>query len=223
MREEGWLNDLNGLVYHAGEYHLFAQRWNKCWIHAVSTDLVHWTELPPAFWEDHRFGGGVQSGGAVVDHANTSGLSPDPRTPPMVAFWSGNDNFSTCIAYSLDRGRTWTKYAKNPVLRHPERDPKVFWHEPSKRWVLVLSGGGAYFLFTSTNLLDWTELKRADPPVVRVPGHVPAACRRGCRIDRNGCWCGATVGTRWASSTANASSSRRGNSPAIRDQTSTRR
>ncbi len=70
-REEGWLNDPNGLIYLDGEYHLFAQRWNKCWIHAVSTNLVHWTELRPAFREDHRFGGGVQSGGSVLDRQNS--------------------------------------------------------------------------------------------------------------------------------------------------------
>ena len=169
MREEGWLNDLNGLVYYAGEFHLFAQRWNKCWIHAVSTDLVHWTELQPAFWEDHRFGSGVQSGGAVIDFRNTSGLSPDAKTPPMVAFWAGNDNFSTCISYSLDKGRTWTKYAKNPVLRHPERDPKVFWYEPTKRWVLVLSDNGHYSLFTSPNLLDWTDSKASVPESFECP------------------------------------------------------
>jgi sucrose-6-phosphate hydrolase SacC (GH32 family) len=158
-REEGWLNDPNGLIHLDGEYHLFAQRWNKCWIHAVSPDLVHWTELPPAFWEDKKFGTGVQSGGAVLDAKNTSGLSPDTRTPPLVAFWSGNDNRSQCISYSLDRGRTWTKYAKNPVLVHPERDPMVFWHEPRKRWVMVLYGGGTYHLFSSTNLLEWSKLK----------------------------------------------------------------
>jgi len=170
MREEGWLNDLNGLVHYDGEYHLFNQRWNKCWIHAVSTDLVHWTELPPAFWEDHRFGSGVQSGGAVIDYANTAGLAPDPKTPAMVAFWAGNDNYSTCISYSLDKGRTWTKYARNPVLRHPERDPKVFWHEPSRRWVLILSGpAGAYVLFTSPNLLDWTEQKDQIPQSYECP------------------------------------------------------
>ena len=168
-REEGWLNDVNGLIHLDGEYHLFAQRWNKCWIHAVSTDLVHWTELQPAFWEDHRFGSGVQSGGSVLDRDNTSGLSPDAKTPPLVAFWSGNDNRSQCIAYSLDRGRTWTKYAKNPVLVHPERDPKVFWHGPTRRWVLVLYGASSYFFFTSPNLLDWTELKDSLPDCFECP------------------------------------------------------
>ncbi|MGO9204384.1 MAG: LamG-like jellyroll fold domain-containing protein [Limisphaerales bacterium] len=168
-REEGWLNDPNGLVCLDGEYHLFAQRWNKCWLHALSTNLVHWTELRPAFWEDYRFGGGVQSGGSVLDRQNTSGLAPDPSTPPLVAFWSGSDNRSTCISYSLDKGRTWTKYAKNPVLVHPERDPKVFWHEPSRRWVMLLYGNSSYFLFTSTNLLRWTEQKESIPDSFECP------------------------------------------------------
>ncbi len=172
-REEGWLNDPNGLIYLKGEYHLFAQRWNRCWIHAVSTDLVHWKELQPAFWEDQRFGGGVQSGGAVYDRDNTSGLSHDKKHPPLVAFWAGNDNRSQCLSYSLDQGRTWTKYAQNPVLVHPERDPKVFWHAPSKRWILVLSGEGRYYFFTSTNLLSWTKLPVSLPDCYECPDLFP--------------------------------------------------
>ena len=160
-QEEGWLNDPNGLIYLYGKYHLFAQRWARCWIHAVSTDLIHWTELQPAFWEDYRFGTGVQSGGSVMDWNNTSGLSPDPKRPPWVAFWSGFDNLHTCISYSLDRGRTWTKYRSNPILVHPERDPKVFWYEPAKHWVMLLYGNASYHILTSTNLLQWTE--QSDP------------------------------------------------------------
>lgn len=169
QREEGWLNDPNGLIYLNGEYHLFAQRWNKCWIHAVSKDLVHWTELQPAFWEDHRFGGGVQSGGAVFDQDNTSGLSPDKKRPPLIAFWSGNDNRSQCISYSLDRGRTWTKYAQNPVLSYPERDPKVFWYAPDKQWIMVLYGEGNYHFFASKNLLTWTKLSGVAPDSFECP------------------------------------------------------
>jgi sucrose-6-phosphate hydrolase SacC (GH32 family) len=168
-REEGWMNDPNGLIQAYGEYHLFAQRWAKCWIHAVSNDLVHWTELQPAFWEDHRFGTGVQSGGAVLDKDNTSGLSPDAGTPPLVAFWSGFDNRSQCISYSLDKGRTWTKYRKNPVFVHSERDPKVFWYAPKKRWIMVLSDAGSYVFFSSKNLLDWTELKDPIPDCFECP------------------------------------------------------
>jgi sucrose-6-phosphate hydrolase SacC (GH32 family) len=163
MRQEGWLNDLNGLIYYEGEYHLFAQRWNKCWIHAVSTNLVHWTELEPAFWEE-KLDSGVQSGSCVIDYANTSGLGNDTNNPPMVAFWSRNDNKSQCMSYSLDRGRSWRHYSNNPVLEHPERDPKVFWHSPGARWVMLLYGAQdgerRYHIFTSTNLLSWTDEKR---------------------------------------------------------------
>jgi sucrose-6-phosphate hydrolase SacC (GH32 family) len=162
MRQEGWLNDLNGLIFYEGEYHLFAQRWNKCWIHAVSKDLVHWTELEPAFWEE-QLDSGVQSGTCVVDHANTSGLGPDTNHPPLVAFWSRNDNRTHCLSYSLDRGRTWAHYRDNPVLVHPERDPKVFWHAPTRRWVMFLYGAKEgqrlYHIFTSTNLLSWRDEK----------------------------------------------------------------
>ncbi|MEK7953744.1 autotransporter-associated beta strand repeat-containing protein [Luteolibacter soli] len=156
QRQEGWLNDLNGMLYYEGEYHLFAQRWNKCWIHAVSTDLVHWTELEPAFWEEH-LDSGVQSGSCVIDYGNTSGLATDPAHPAMVAIWSRNDNKSHCISYSLDKGRTWTHYAGNPVLVFPERDPKIFWHAPSNKWVMVMYGSGKYHIFTSPNLLNWTN------------------------------------------------------------------
>ncbi|HEY3779977.1 MAG TPA: glycoside hydrolase family 32 protein [Fimbriimonadaceae bacterium] len=154
--QEGWINDLNGLIYYDGEYHMFAQRWATCWLHAVSKDLVHWTELQPAFWEEAP-GSGVQSGTCVIDYKNSSGLSPDPSNPPMVAFWSRFDNRSQCICYSLDHGRTWTRYAKNPIMIHPERDPKVFWYGPGKHWVMMMYGEGQYHILTSTNLLDWKD------------------------------------------------------------------
>ena len=169
QREEGWLNDVNGLIYLNGEYHLFAQRWARCWIHAVSKDLIHWTEWQPAFWDDHRFGTGVQSGGAVYDRDNTSGLSHDKKHPPLIAFWSGFDNKSQCISYSLDAGRTWTKYAHNPYMLQPERDPKVFWHEPTRQWYMVLSDNGRYDFFTSSNLLEWTKLPHSVPDSYECP------------------------------------------------------
>ncbi len=135
---EGWMNDLNGLVYNQGEYHLFAQRWWSAWLHAVSTDLIHWEELRPAFGKGGRFGG-TQSGGGVVDLNNCSGLG-NGKEPPMIVFWSSTDNLNQCISYSQDRGRTWTKYEKNPVLVHAHRDPNVFWYEPDQKWILILYG-----------------------------------------------------------------------------------
>ncbi|MCW3098047.1 MAG: Beta-fructosidase, levanase/invertase [Chthonomonadaceae bacterium] len=169
MREEGWLNDVNGLIYLNGQYHLFAQRWARCWIHAVSTDLIHWTEVQPAFWDDHRFGTGVQSGGCVYDIDNTSGLSHNKKHPPLIAFWSGFDNRSQCLSYSLDQGHTWTKYAGNPYMIQPERDPKVFWYAPDKRWIMVLSCEGHYDFFTSHNLLNWTKLPTSAPDSYECP------------------------------------------------------
>ncbi|MDT7798728.1 MAG: fructan beta-fructosidase [Actinomycetota bacterium] len=168
QRQEGWLNDLNGLVFYDGEYHLFAQRWNKCWIHAVSRDLVHWTELRPAFFEE-SLGTGVQSGSVVIDYGNTSGLSPDPATPPMVAFWSRNDNRSQCLSYSLDHGRTWRHHPGNPVLSMPERDPKVFWYRPGGHWVMLLYGGGRYHILTSPDLLHWTDTGNPVPDSYECP------------------------------------------------------
>jgi fructan beta-fructosidase len=156
QQQEGWVNDLNGLIYYDGEYHLFAQRWAKCWIHAVSRDLIHWTELAPAFWEE-KAGTGVQSGTCVIDYENTAGLSPDKKNPAMVAFFPRWDNRSQCISYSLDHGRTWKFYEKNPVLVHPERDPKVFWYAPGHHWVMLLSGDNQYHIFTSSNLLSWND------------------------------------------------------------------
>jgi sucrose-6-phosphate hydrolase SacC (GH32 family) len=99
--EEGWINDVNGLTWLDGEYHLFAQRWWSGWLHAVSKDLVHWEELHPAFGKDEK--GGTQSGGAIVDWKNTSGLATG-KTPVIIAFWSGTDNLSQCISFSNDKG-----------------------------------------------------------------------------------------------------------------------
>jgi levanase/fructan beta-fructosidase len=156
--QEGWVNDVNGLVYHAGEYHLFAQRWWSCWLHAVSTDLLHWQELQPAFGAGGPLGG-TQSGGALVDYTNVSGLGTGTQAV-LVAFWSSTDNQSQCLSYSTDRGRTWVKYAGNPVLVHPYRDPNVFWYEPDRRWVMILYGppDDSYVLFSSTDLLHWEKL-----------------------------------------------------------------
>ena len=162
------VNDLNGLIYYDGEYHLFAQRWAKCWLHAVSKDMVHWTELPPAFWEEGDFSG-VQSGHCVIDYNNTSGLSPDKATPPMIAFWPRWDNRNQCISYSLDHGRTWKAYEKNPILVHPERDPMVFWYAPTKHWVMILYGETKYHILTSLNLLEWKDENHPIPNCYECP------------------------------------------------------
>ncbi|HET6249937.1 MAG TPA: glycoside hydrolase family 32 protein [Tepidisphaeraceae bacterium] len=159
----GWTNDPNGLVFYKGEYHLFFQHnpyghdWgNMHWGHAVSHDLVHWEELPVALYPK-KFGDWVFSGSAVVDKDNTAGFKTGADDPLVAAFTSTGRG--ECIAYSNDRGRTWSEFAGNPVVKHNGRDPRVLWHEPTKKWVMVVydeGAGRAIAFYTSPDLKAWT-------------------------------------------------------------------
>lgn len=186
---KGWLSDINGLVFYKGEYHLFSQHspaTTACdypaahWGHAVSTDLIHWRELPPALAPD-KTNGPVFSGSAVVDWKNTSGLQTGDDNV-IVALYTGaryviddKQDGVVCLAFSNDRGRTWTQYDKNPVvdaITHFNRDPKVFWHEPTQKWIMAitLSCGGwldgdyRFALLSSPDLKTWREESRFDMP-----------------------------------------------------------
>ena len=109
----------------------------------------------------------------MIDYRNVSGLATG-GTPVMIAFWSSQDNKRQCISYSNDHGRTWLKYDKNPVLEHPYRDPKVFWHEPSQKWIMVLCGPPDfhYYILTSSNLLQWEEQSKI-PDMYECPDMFP--------------------------------------------------
>lgn len=171
-----WMNDPNGMVYHNGEYHLFYQHnpdstvWGPMhWGHAVSKDMIHWEHLPIALYPDSL--GTIFSGSAVVDLNNTSGFGTTEK-PAMVAIFTyhfsegekaGRKDFQTQgIAYSLDNGRTWEKYKQNPALKNPGirdfRDPKVFWQEASKQWVMILPVADHVELYGSKNLTSWAKL-----------------------------------------------------------------
>ena len=172
--EAKWMNDPNGLVYYDGEYHLFYQYypdstvWGPMhWGHAVSKDLLHWKHLPVALYPDSL--GYIFSGSAIMDLNNTSGLGTTDN-PPMIAIFtyhnaalekSGSILFQNQgIAFSLDKGRTWTKYSKNPVLKNPGirdfRDPKMFWNEKTKKWNLIMAVYDRVHIYSSTNIKDWT-------------------------------------------------------------------
>jgi len=138
----GWNNDPNGLMYYAGQYHLFFQhnpygvRWgNMHWGHAVSTDLVHWKELPIALYprgeEDFPF-----SGSGIVDHENCSGWGKNGRPPMVLAFTSTGRG--ECMAYSQDDGVTWKEFEGNPVIKHSGRDPRLFWYAQIKQWIIAV-------------------------------------------------------------------------------------
>jgi len=157
------MNDPNGLVYYDGEYHLFYQYhphsdvWGPMhWGHAVSTDLLHWEHLPIALYPDEH--GMIFSGSAVVDVENTAGFGMNA----LVAIFTYNRDYkeSQNLAYSTDRGRTWIKYAGNPVIPPPNplrdfRDPKVFQYED--HWVMSLAAGNSVEFFTSPDLKNWEQ------------------------------------------------------------------
>ncbi|WP_337033854.1 glycoside hydrolase family 32 protein [Paenibacillus illinoisensis] len=167
---EKWMNDPNGMVYFKGEYHLFYQHhpfgttWGPMhWGHAVTKDLFTWEELPVAMAPDEH--GMIFSGSAVVDWNNTSGFFDEE--PGLVAIFTHHQEVANdqpiqrqSIAYSKDNGRTWNKYEGNPVLEHESfvdfRDPKVFWHEQSMEWVMIIACGQTVCLYRSPNLKDWT-------------------------------------------------------------------
>ena len=166
------MNDPNGMVFHDGEYHLFYQynpfgdKWgHMSWGHAVSPDMVHWEHLPVALYEEN--GVMIFSGSAVVDWKNTSGFGRKDE-PPLVAIYTGHYTGdrrlqNQHIAFSTDRGRTWTKYADNPVLdigKADFRDPKVRWHEQTSQWVMTVSIPleRKVGFYGSPNLKDWEHL-----------------------------------------------------------------
>jgi fructan beta-fructosidase len=168
--EENWMNDPNGMVFFNDEYHLFYQchpfstTWGPMhWGHAVSKDLVHWEHLPIALYPDEN--GQIFSGSVVVDWNNTSGFFD--QAPGLVAIYTSADAYPETnrprqrqsIAYSKDDGRSWVKYEGNPVLSDVNitdyRDPKVFWHDDTNKWVMVLATGQSATLYTSPNLKEW--------------------------------------------------------------------
>ncbi|GAA2159714.1 glycosyl hydrolase family 32 [Humibacillus xanthopallidus] len=175
---KNWMNDPNGLVFSKGVYHLFFQynpvgdQWgNMSWGHATSTDLLHWTEQPVAIPYDADEG--VFSGSVVVDQTNSSGLGT-ATNPPIVAIYtsaytaaSGRDGIQAqSLAFSLDDGRTWTKYSGNPVLdlgSREFRDPKVFRYGSEWRMVVALPTEHRVAIYRSSNLTQWQRLSTFGP------------------------------------------------------------
>ena len=185
--EVNFSNDPNGLVYFDGEYHLFYQynpydmhqdRTYAHWGHAISPDLLHWQHMPLRLGPDEL--GCLYSGSSVVDWNDSSGFFGGQ--PGLVAIFTSskwNVKSEPGLAYSGDRGRSWTKFAGNPIIPNPGLgtdfgDPKVLWHEPTERWVLLL-GAGPLRTYSSRNLIDWelehihTELKSECPDLFELP------------------------------------------------------
>ena len=172
---KGWMNDPNGMFYKDGVYHLYFQHypdstiWGPMhWGHATSADLIQWKQEPIAIYPDSI--GMIFSGSAVVDENNTSGFGLNGKAPIIAIFTqhnmqgekAGSIDFQTQgIAYSNDNGYTWKKYVGNPVIKNPGikdfRDPKVMWHEPTKKWIMTLAVKNKVSFYSSPNLKEWTK------------------------------------------------------------------
>jgi len=180
-----WINDPNGPILLHGQYNLFYQnnpfgdQWgHMSWGHAESPDLAHWKTLPVAIPEAN--GVAIFSGSTVEDVHNTSGFCSDSKTRKdtpncLVAIYTGNADIgpgnnrqNQNLAYSRDGGKTWTKYAQNPVLdrqRRDFRDPKVFWYEPTRSWIMtvVVSDKHIVEFYGSSDLKRWNYLSEFGP------------------------------------------------------------
>jgi levanase/fructan beta-fructosidase len=168
--ERNWMNDPNGLIYYKGKFHLFFQHnplanvWgNMSWGHAVSQDLISWKEREVAISGDETHA--IFSGSAVVDYFNTTGFG-SLENPPMVAIYTSHkhdhSHQSQALAYSLDEGSTWIKYAANPILDlglDHFRDPKVTWDRTNESWLMsvVKPKERRVSFYTSNNLKEWSH------------------------------------------------------------------
>lgn len=161
----GWMNDPNGMFYKDGLWHLYYQynpygsMWgNMHWGHSVSKDLINWQHKPFVLVPDAN--GTVFSGSCVVDYNNTAGFGPGAI---IALYTSANEVQSQSLAYSLDNGETFHVYEGNPILTAeiPDfRDPNMFWHEATQRWILTMSAGQEMRIYSSPNLKEWTEESR---------------------------------------------------------------
>ena len=168
-----WMNDPNGLVYYQGEYHLFYQYhpespvWGPMhWGHAISHNLINWEHLPIALYPDEN--GTIFSGSTVIDWKNTAGFGEETMIAIFTQDQAGKQSQS--LAYSRDAGRTWAKFAGNPVISTPVnmpdfRDPKVFWYagQASAHWVMCLSATDRILFYTSMDLIHWTASGQLGP------------------------------------------------------------
>jgi fructan beta-fructosidase len=173
--QKGWMNDPNGMFYKDGVYHLYYQHYPDAtvwgpmhWGHATSTDLLNWKHEPIALYPDSI--GMIFSGSAVVDKHNTSGFGVHGKAPIVAIFTQHNmagekagrtDFQNQSIAYSNDNGYTWKMFAGNPVVKNPGikdfRDPKVMWHEPTKKWIMTVAVKNKVSFYSSPNLKDWKK------------------------------------------------------------------
>ena len=156
----GWMNDPNGMFYKDGVWHLcyqynpYGSQWeNLSWGHSTSTDLINWKAEPTALEPDAL--GMMFSGCCVVDKNNTAGFGKDAI---VALYTTAGARQTQSLAYSTDGGKTFTKYADNPIITSnvPDfRDPHVFWNEEAGFWNMILAAGQQMSIYSSKDLKEW--------------------------------------------------------------------
>ena len=139
------------------------------WGSAVSTDLVHWTNLPDALAPDGS--GSCWDGSTVVDWNNSAGFGNNAL---VTIYTAAGNQFVQNLAWSINQGQTWNKYSGNPVLGTVvagNHDPAVSWYAPGNKWVMALYlSANNYGFFSSTDLIHWTQTSTFTfPGVIEVP------------------------------------------------------
>lgn len=182
-----WMNDPNGLSRIDGRWHLFYQfhpgstAWGPMhWGHAVSDDLVTWTNLPVFMQPQHDLPRLGASGGAF---SGSACAGPDGRmhfchTERLPCFDEkrGVREVQRIVESSdlLEATAGATVLAQRPPGASQDfRDPKLWWHEPAGEYRMVLGsaldGDPAALLYGSSDLAAWRYLG----PLWRAP----ASCR----------------------------------------------
>ena len=156
----GWMNDPNGMFYKDGVWHLcyqynpYGSQWeNLSWGHSTSTDLINWKAEPTALEPDAL--GMMFSGCCVVDKNNTAGFGKDAI---IALYTTAGARQTQSLAYSTDGGKTFTKYADNPIITSnvPDfRDPHVFWNAEAGFWNMILAAGQQMSIYSSKDLKEW--------------------------------------------------------------------
>ena len=168
--DTGWINDPNGLLYQNGIYHLFYQhnpfdtRWeNMCWGHAVSRDLLHWERKETILYPD--VDGTVFSGSGIINERGLLGLETNAQIyfytcAGSKSKWSRGKTFTQRIAVSTDGGETLERIEGAAVrqLAEENRDPKVYWHEESSSYYMVLYlRENDFAILRSKDLKNWKK------------------------------------------------------------------
>lgn len=129
---------------------------NMNWGHSSSKDLISWQHHPVAIQPNGL--GAVFSGSSVVDKDNTAGFGKDAI---IAIYTSAGASQIQSLAYSLDNGMTFHVYEKNPIIAADKecRDPNMFWHEKSGKWILVLAAAleKEMWIYSSPDLKNWTK------------------------------------------------------------------